>query len=278
VTLLSEKIKRHTLGTNVSSDATVYQESDKSNYIGVYKSKNSKHLFIYSSATMSSELRMIDADKPFAEFKVFQPRMKNVLYDVTALSDKFLIRTNIDSAKNFKLMECPLDKTDAANWKEVIAHRPDVLLQGVEEFKDYLVISERKDGLIKLRVRKLKGKIEYYLDFGEPVYSAFIGANPEYNSSILRYNYTSLITPNSVYDYDLVTKTKKLMKQQEVLVVTNPGTMFLKESPQRHRTGQKFQFRLFIKKDLGKTAIPRCFFTGTEAMVTAWMFISAAPA
>jgi oligopeptidase B len=217
VTLLSEKIKRHTLGTDEKADVIVYDEKDKSNYIGASKSKNSKHIFIYSQGTLSTEIRLISADKPNDAFKVFQTRMKDVLYDVTPLEDKFLIVTNKDGAKNFKLMECPLDKTDAANWKEVIAHRTDVLLQGVDEFKDFIVINERKDGLVKFRVRNLKDNSEHYVDFGEAAYAANIGSTPDYNSSKFRYSYTSLTTPNSVYDYEVATKKKDLKKQQEIV-------------------------------------------------------------
>lgn len=223
VTLLSEKIMRHTLGTEAANDALAYEEKDKSNYIGVRKSKNNKHIFIVSQATMSSECRMIEAGKPNDQFKVFQPRMKDVLYEVIPLDDKFLVLTNKDEAKNFKLMECPLTQTDAPNWKEVIPVRDDVLLQGVEEFKDFLVINERKDGLVKLRIRNLTDNSEHYLDFGEPAYAANFGANPEYNSSTLRYGYTSMTTPSSIFDYDLVTKEKTLKKQQEVLGGYNPG-------------------------------------------------------
>jgi oligopeptidase B len=217
VTLLSEKIQRHTLGTDAATDVLVYEEKDKSNYIGVGKSKNNKYIFIVSQATMSSEYRMIDAAKPNDSFKVFQPRMKDVLYNVITLSDKFLIRTNKDDAKNFKLMECPLEKTEVSGWKEVIPVRNDVLLQSVQEFGDFIVINERKDGLVKLRIRSLKDNSEHFIDFGEPAYSANFGANPEYNSTTLRYNYTSLTTPSSTYDYDMVSKVKTLKKQQEVL-------------------------------------------------------------
>jgi oligopeptidase B len=216
VTLLSEKIKRHTLGTDASADATVYEEKNKSNYIGVGKTKNNKFIYIVSQATLSSETRWIDAAQPAAAFVSFQPRMKEVLYDVTALEDKFLIRTNWN-AKNFRLMECPLNATDTAHWKEVIPHRADVLLEGVDEFKDFIVLSERKNGLIQLRIRKTADAAEHYVDFGEPAYLAYSSTNPEYASTKLRYNYTSLTTPNSVYDYDMNTKDKKLMKQQEVL-------------------------------------------------------------
>lgn len=215
VTLLSEKIKRHTLGS--AKDVIVYDEKDKSNYIGVSKSKNNKYIFISSNATMSTEIRMIDATKPNEEFKIFQPRMKNVLYDVITLADKFLIRTNKDGALNFKLMECTLNKTNAINWKDILPHRKEVLLQGVEEFKDFIVINERKDGLVQLCVKNLKDNSSHYLNFGEAAYTANFGANPDYTSTTLRYGYTSLTTPNSTYDYNLVTRNKKLIKQLEII-------------------------------------------------------------
>lgn len=216
VMLLSEKIKRHVLNTNVAYDVTVYQELDKSNYIGVGKSKNNQFIFIYSQATMSAEVRFTSAANPNDTFRVFQPRMKDVLYDVTPLEDKFLIITNWN-AKNFRLMECPFSETSSAHWTEVIPHRADVLLQGVEEFESFIVLSERKDGLTRLVIRDLQTAAEHQLDFGEAAYYANFGSNPEYHTSVLRYSYTSLTTPASVYDYHMHTKAKKLMKQQEVL-------------------------------------------------------------
>ena len=215
-TLLSEKIKRHMLGNNVANDKVVYEEKDKTNYIGVTKSKNNQQIFIVSQATLSSEFRFIDASKPASDFVVFQPRMKDVLYQVISLDNKFLILTNWD-AQNFRLMECPLDKPGKENWTEVIPHRKDVLLSGVEEFKNFLVISERKNGLVELRVRKVADGTEYYIDFGESAYTASVSSNPEYNSKEVRYAYSSLTTPASVYDYNMVTKAKDLKKQTEVV-------------------------------------------------------------
>lgn len=215
-TLLSEKIKRHVLGTDEQKDEVVYDEKDNTNYIGVSRSKNGKYIMIYSGGTLSSETRLLDAMKPAGEFQVFQPRMKEVLYEVVPLDDKFLVHTNWN-AQNFRLMETPFGKTGSEHWKEVIPHRSDVLLSGVEEFKDVIVLSERKNGLVQVRVRKLNGNEDHYLDFGEPAYTASVSGNPEYNTKTLRYNYSSLTTPSSVYDYNLVTKAKKLMKQQEVL-------------------------------------------------------------
>jgi oligopeptidase B len=216
VTLLTEKIMKHRLGEDAVKDQIAYEEKDNSNYIGVGRAKSGKFIYIYSGATTSSDTRFISADEPDAPFKVFQPRIKDVLYDVTALEDKFLIVTNKD-ALNFKLMECPLDKTGIENWKEVIPHRKDVLLEGVDEFKDFLVISERKNGLTQLSIRNLKTDEAHYLDFGEAAYTAYTTANMEYSSAVLRYSYTSLTTPSSTYDYQMADRKKNLLKQQEVL-------------------------------------------------------------
>jgi oligopeptidase B len=215
-TLLSEKIKRHQLNTDESEDIVAYHEEDRSNYIGVGKSKSGKFIFITSAGTLSSEMRFIDAAQPTTTFKVFQSRQQEVLYDIAALDDKFLIVTNWN-AKNFQLMECPLDKTGMENWKEVIPHRSDVLLADVEAYKNFMVVSERKNGLIQLRIHDFSNNKETYLDFGEPAYAASVGANPEYNTTKLRYHYTSLTTPHSVYDYDMLSSQKTLMKQQEIL-------------------------------------------------------------
>jgi oligopeptidase B len=252
VTLLSEKIQRHTLGTDATKDVLVYEEKDKSNYIGVGKSKNSKYIFIVSEATLSSEYRMIDAAKPNDSFKVFQPRMKDVLYNVIPLENKFLILTNKDDAKNFKLMECPLGKTETTNWKEVIPVRNDVLLQGVEEFKDFIVINERKDGLVKLRVRNLKDNSEHFIDFGEPAYAANFGSNPEYNSTTLRYGYTSLTTPVSTFDYNMGTRKKTLKKQQEVLGGYNPKDYVTERLYATATDGTKVPISLVYKKGFKK--------------------------
>jgi len=250
VTLLSEKIRKHKLGTDALKDPVVYEEKDKSNYIGVDKSKSGKYIFIYSSATLSAEARMIPADQPDAEFKVFTPRTKEVLYSVIPLDNKFLILTNW-KAKNFRLMECPLDQTEKEHWKEVIPHRKDVLLEEIEEFKDFLVISERKNGLVQLRIRPDNGP-EHDIDFGDPAYTASVGANPEYNSKTLRYIYTSMTTPVSVYDYNMETKAKKLMKQQEVIGGYNPEDYTTERLYATAKDGTKIPISIVYKKGLVK--------------------------
>ena len=215
-TLLSEKIKRHTLGTDASKDVTVYEEKDKSNYIGVYKSKNQKWIMIGSQATTSSETFLLPADKPMDKFVSFQPRMKDVLYSVTPLEDKFLITTNKD-ALNFKVMETPLNKTGVANWKDVIPHRKDVLVQGIDEFKNFLVISERQNGLTQLVIQNRKTGKKEFLKFDEPAYTVYPSGNPEYNTDNFRFGYTSMITPSSQYEQNLITGKRTLLKQHEVV-------------------------------------------------------------
>jgi oligopeptidase B len=217
VTLLSEKIKKHVLGTDAASDLVVYEEKDPSNYIGVGKTKSEKYIFITSQATLSSEQRFIPADKPDAPFEVFQPRMKEVLYDVDHANDKFYIRTNKDKAKNFKLMTCPENNTGEAAWQELIAHSDTILIENFDLFKSHISISERKNGLTQIHIINTQTNQHHYLDFGEATYAAYPGYTPEYNTDVVRYNYTSLTTPASVYDYNMNTKEKKLMKQQEVV-------------------------------------------------------------
>nr|WP_236582668.1 S9 family peptidase [Sphingobacterium multivorum] len=216
VTLLSEKIMRHTLGGDPAADVLVYEEKDNTNYIGVGKSKNGKYIMINSEGTLSSEIWLLNADSPQSEFRIFQPRIQDVLYSVVALEDRFLILTN-DGAINFRIMQCPLDRTDRSHWQPFIDHRPDVLVSDIEEFKDFLAIAERKNGLTQLAIYNLKSQHQHYLDFGEVAYTVYPGINVEYNSDKLRYGYTSLVTPSSVYEYDMAKQKKILLKQQEIL-------------------------------------------------------------
>ena len=177
--------------------------------------------------------------------------MKDVLYQVVSLDNKFLILTNWD-AKNFRLMECPLTKTGRENWKEIIPHRTDVLLSGVEEFKNFLVISERKNGLVEFLVKNLANNTEHYLDFGESAYTASVSGNPEYDSKVLRYAYSSLTTPASVYDYNMVNKTKKLMKQTEVVGGYNPKDYISERVYATATDGTKVPVSIVYKKGFVK--------------------------
>lgn len=252
VTLLSEKIKRHTLGTDASQDATVYEEKDNTNYIGVGKSKDGKYIFIQSQSTMSSEVRYLPSDTPNGDFKVFQPRMKDVLYSVTPLADKFLVRTNADGAKNFKIVETPLDKTAKENWKCFIPHRNDVLIEGIDEFKEFLVVSERKNGLTNLSIRNLTDNSVHDLDFGEAAFTVYSSTNAEYNTDVVRYGYTSMVTPSSTFDYNMKTKEKTLLKQQEVLGGYNPEEYVTERTFATATDGTQVPISLVYKKGTKK--------------------------
>ncbi|MEJ8756130.1 S9 family peptidase [Pontibacter sp. H259] len=216
--LRSFKIFRHTLGTPSSQDKEVFHEKDETFGTFVYKTKSDKYIIIGSSSTVSQEYRYIDASNPTAALKVIQPRERGLEYDVDHFGDSFYIRTNKDGATNFKLMKTPVAKTTKENWKEVIPHREDTFLEGTEIFKDYLVLQERKNGLTELRIKKWNDpKTDYYVDFGEEAYTAGISINPDFDSKVLRYSYSSLTTPSSTYDYNMVTKQKTLLKEQEVV-------------------------------------------------------------
>lgn len=222
VTLRDFQIWRHTLGTPQSSDVLVYQEKDEEFRCGIYRTKSKKYLVIGSSQTLSSEYLVLEADQPNGKFRMFQPRERNLEYSIDHYGDKFYISTNLE-AKNFRLMECPLDKTTKENWVEVIPHRNDVLLEGIEIFKDYLVVDERSKGLTQLRVIKWGDRSEHYISFPDPAYSASVGANPDFDTKTLRFGYSSLTTPASTFDYNMESRERELKKQQEVVGGHNPA-------------------------------------------------------
>lgn len=213
--LRSYKIFKHKLGTPISEDVEVFHEDDETFGTFVYKTKSDKYIVIGSYQTLSSEYRILEADNPDGEFRIFQPREKKLEYSIAHFDDKFFIRTNLD-AKNFRLMETSAKATGKENWKEVIPHRDDVLLEGMDIFKDFLVLSERKNGITQIRVRPWKGE-EHYIDFHEDAYLAYTSTNPEFDTEWLRLGYTSLTTPNSTFDYNMKTRELKLLKEQEVV-------------------------------------------------------------
>ena len=251
VTLLSEKIKKHTLGIDPASDVVVYEEKDPTNFIGVENTKSEKYIFIISQATLSSELSYISADAPDKPFVLFQQRMKDVLYNVDHANDKFYVRTN-KNAKNFKLMTTSENTTGVENWKEFIKHDNKVLIQGFDLFKDYLAINERKNGLTQVHIINTKNNETHFLEFDEPSYTAGVGYNPEYNTDVIRFNYTSLITPSSIYDYNMSAKTRKLLKQQDVLGGFNKTEYLTERLYATASDGTKIPMSLVYKKGFKK--------------------------
>jgi len=216
VTLRSYQIYRHELGTDAEKDVLVYEESDDTFGCGVFKTKSRKYIMIASYQTLSTEYRFLDATKPTGEFKVIQPRERDLEYSVDHFGDNFYIVTNLN-AKNFRLMKTGVKNTSKENWEEVIPHRSDVLLEGIDIFKDYLLVTERKNGLSNLRVMPWDGSDEHYISFNDPAYSASTYGNPEFDTDTVRFYYSSLTTPGSTYDYNMKTRERTLKKQQEVL-------------------------------------------------------------
>lgn len=216
-TLRSERIKKHKLGDDHAADKEVYYEADEEFNVGAGKTKSKKYLLIYSRQTLSTEVRFLDANNPDGEFRIIQPREKDLEYSIKHYGDYFYIRTNKDGAKNFKLMKTPVDEPGMENWVDVIPHRDDVLLQSIEIFKDWLVLSERINGLLNLRIIPWDDSPEHYIDFGEETYTARISINPGFDTKILRYGYSSLTTPYSTFDYNMKTREKALMKEEKVL-------------------------------------------------------------
>ena len=216
VTLRSYRVYKHVLGTNPDEDELVFEETEETFNCGVKKSKSEDYIMIGSFQTLSSEWRVLDANTPDGEWKIIQPRKRNLEYDIEHFGDHFYIVTNLE-AKNFRLMKTPVDKTETSNWKEVIPHREDVLLEDIEIFKNFLVVEERNNGLTQIRVMPWDDSEEHYITFNDPTYTTNVGQNPEFDTDVLRFGYTSLTTPSSVYDYDMKSRHRKLMKQQKVL-------------------------------------------------------------
>ncbi len=216
-TLRSERIMKHALGTNYRDDKEVFFEEDETFSCYVFKTKSKKYLMIGSSQTLSTEYRYLDANDPNGEFKVIQPREANHEYDADHYGDFFYFKTNLDGAKNFKLMKTPVTKTTKENWVDVIPHRDDVLFESFEIFNEYLVLGERINGLRNIRVIRWDDESEYYIEFDEEAYVARISVNPEFDTRTLRFSYSSLTTPNSTFDFNMETRERELLKEEVIL-------------------------------------------------------------
>ena len=222
-TLRSDKIYRHKLDSDQKDDILVFEEKDETFSTYVYPSKSREYIMIGSGSTMSTEYRYLSSKTPLESFKVIQERERGLEYRPYHFEDMFYISTNNDNSTNFKLVKTPILSPSKNNWKDVIPHRDDVLLEEVDFFRNFMVIGERNNGLLKIRIKSWDGNQDYYLgfksgfDFENETYDASIGLNPDFDTNILRYNYTSLTTPYSVIDYNLDTQDEEIQKQQEVL-------------------------------------------------------------
>ncbi len=251
-TLQAYKINRNTMGQTTDQDKTMFVEEDDQFSSGVYKTKSDEFIIIASRMTESNEYQILKANNANGNFKVFSKRKMKHEYSIDHYKETFYIVTNRDKAKNFKLMSTSENKTDERYWQNVIEHRDDVYLNGIEIFKNYLVIQERKNGLLQLRVTTWDKKTDYYLNFGEAAYAAYLSTNVDFNLQILRYYYTSLTTPGSTYDFDMQSKEKTLLKQQEVVGGYNADEYQTERLYAAANDGTSIPISLVYKKSLKK--------------------------
>jgi len=245
--LRSFKIFRHVLGTPQSDDVEIFHEDDDTFYTGVFRSKSGEYIMIFSAATVSTEYRYLSSNDPMGEFKVFLPRERDHEYTLAHYEDHFYVLTNWQ-AKNFRLMKCSLDNTTRETWKEIIPHREDVLLEDMDLFKNYLVLSERKNGLVSLRVKQWNNEVDYYIPFNDPAYVAYTSINREYDTDILRYGYSSMTTPNTTYAFNMADQSQEILKQKEVVGGHNPEDYISERLFVTARDGAEIPMSIVYKK------------------------------
>ena len=254
-TLRSEAIYKHKLDTDPKLDTLIFEETDDTFGVSVYKTKSNKYLVIGSYSTLTSEFQILNADTPDGNFKVFQERTRGLEYGISHFEDSFYVVSNADGAQNFKLSKTSETQTEKTYWKDVIPHRENVLLEDIEIFKDFLVVSERENGLNQIHIKRWDGKDSYYLPFESETYTAYTSTNIDFDTTILRYGYQSLTTPSSVIDFDMETKSKTIKKEQEVL-----GGKFKKENYTSERLwataadGTKIPISLIRRVDTKKSS------------------------
>lgn len=249
--LRSFKIFKHRLGTNESEDIEVFHETDDTFNAFVYKTKSDKFIVIGSWATLSQEFYTLPADAPDDDLTLFQKREKNLEYSIAHYSDKWYIRTNKDMARNFKVMTTTEDATGKENWKDLIDHREDIFVEGLELFTNYMVINERIEGISKMRIMPWAGE-GHYIDFGEAAYTSSPGVNMEFDTEILRVGFTSMTTPNTVYDYNMKSRKLEMMKQQQVVGEFKPEDYESERIMVEARDGAKVPVSIVYKKGYKK--------------------------
>ena len=252
-TLRSDKVFKHKLNTDAANDILVYFEKDDTYSVEVTKEKSKKYIVISSSSTMTTEFRTLLADNPEGEFTIFQKRVRGLEYDIAHFGEHFYVLTNKDEATNFKLMKTPELATAKENWVDIIVHREDVLIEDIDIFRDFLVLTERFNGLNTIRIMPWSGKGEYYLPFESETYTAYTSTNVDFDTDILRYGYQSMATPSSIIDFNMKTKEKEIMKEQQVL-----GGKFDKNNYAEERVwatatdGTKVPISMVYRKELNK--------------------------
>jgi len=261
-TLRPCKIMRHCLGTPATDDVLVYEETDETFVCYISKTKSRMYMIINSESTLSSECRILESNQPEGMFRVFQLRQSEMLYGIDHYGEHFYIQTNADGAKNYKIMRAPVGQTEMTHWTEVVAHREKVMIESFTIFSKFFVIEERENGLVNIRIRTWDGSTDYYLDFGEPAYTAGVGANPDFDAVTLRYAYNSMTTPSSVYEWDMEKRTKTLLKRQEIVGGYNPEEYVTERLMAPSHDGVLVPISIVYKKNVD-TAVPS---TGSGAL------------
>ena len=247
-TLRSNKVFKHVLGTDTREDIEIFCEEEDAFISSVYRSKSKDYIIIGSYSTISTEFRILKTDDPNGEFKLFEPRKRDHEYSIDHKSGKFFVVTNLDAAKNFKLMECDEENTTSGNWKEVMAHRDDVLIESIEIFNNFLVIDERKGGLTQFRVIDQINKSEHVIDMGEESYMAYMSTNVDFDTTLFRFGFTSLKTPSTIFDYNLESKKKDVKKVQAVIGGHNPEEYTTKRVEAKAEDGTMIPMSIVYKK------------------------------
>ncbi|MCK4234791.1 S9 family peptidase [candidate division WOR-3 bacterium] len=245
------KLYRHIIETHPDEDKLIYHEKDNAFFLYIVISKNRKYLLMEMGSHTTSEFYYLQADNPTGDFELIHPRKHEVEYYVESYRDIFFIITN-EMANNFKLMETPVANHSKENWKCVIPHRDSIKIDGFEVFKNHLVVYERENGLQKIRIMNLNTNEIHYVDFPEPVYTYWKERNPNFNTNILRFNYTSFITPRSVFDYNMDNRIRELKKQYEVLGGYDPSNYQSERIFTKAKDGTMIPISLVYKKGIVK--------------------------
>ena len=250
-TLRSFQIYAHKLGTDQSEDILIFEEEDDTFSCYAYKSKSMEYIVINSSSTLSDEYRLIPANDPLKKPEIFQKRERGLEYNIYHHQDRFYILNN-KNHHNFSIETCNKDSTGKENWKEFISGREDVLIEGLDVFDQYLVVSERKQGLIQLCVMNLKNNSIHYIPFNEPTYVAGTNSNSVMNTSVLRYSYNSMVNPGTIFEYNMETKESKILKEKEVVGGYDKDNYASKKVWAEGRDGTKIPMSIVYKKGMQK--------------------------
>lgn len=252
--LRAYRVLRHTLGTAKEQDTVVFEEPDETFDVHVYKSKSQKYIFISSSSSVSDEHHFLPSIDVHCPWRVLQPRTRDLEYAVEHFGDEFFIITNAQGATNFKLVKTPVETPGIEHWQEVVPHQEEVLLEGFELFDQYLVLEQRIKGLLEIKITEFSTGDSHVIEFSDPCYTAYIGVNMEFSTTKLRYGYTSLTKPSSVYEYDMKTRSTTLLKRQEVLGDFSPDDYTSERLWATARDGKEVAISLVYRNSTPKSS------------------------